>query len=99
MVAAGECRLFRGKEPEQETPRCQDREQRAREVRQEPAAPEDMYAAPFLDEPPRGNRGRSGDDHFVEEPRRIRNDEEHPAANVTAGPLPKSFDEYQSHGR
>ena len=99
MVTAGECSLFRGKEPKQETPRGEDCDQGAREVRQEPTAPQDMHTAPFLDEPSGRNRGSSGNDHFVEKPRRIRNDEEHPAADVTAGPLPKSLDESQSHGR
>src|SRR2546426_8786553 len=59
MLAAREYRFFRRKEPKHEAPRDKNRDQAARQIRQEPAAPENFHAAGSFDQPP-GGKERAG---------------------------------------
>ena len=83
-VSARQLRLLGRIEVQRQAPRDDDGHDVAGKIGEEPAAPEHLHAAGALDDAARDDRRRAGDDHLVEDGRRVGQDDEHAVRDVAA---------------
>ena len=97
--AAGQ-RLALGRiHPQHQPPGDEDRQDVAGQIGQEPLAPQHVHSADAFDQAARGDRRRAGDDHLVEDGRRVHEDDEHALPDAAAAAIAEGLDQADRDGR